>query len=84
MRRSYDFSRAARNPYSHWLKRQITIRLDEDTVLYFKALAKEMGIPYQTLINLYLRDCAATSRKVSLRWDRKASQGSRTALSSAR
>lgn len=71
MRKEYDFSGARRNPYSHMLKRQITIRLDEDTIAYFKSLAREAGIPYQTLINLYLRDCAATSRKMSLRWSPK-------------
>jgi predicted DNA binding CopG/RHH family protein len=84
MKKDYDFSKAAKNPYSHMLKRQITIRLDEETVLYFKGMAKETGIPYQTLINLYLRDCAATSRKMSLRWDPKPAQGSRTSLSTAR
>ena len=51
------------------LKRQITIRLDEETVDYFKKMAREAGVPYQTLINLYLRDCAASGRKLRLRWD---------------
>jgi uncharacterized protein (DUF4415 family) len=69
MRKKYDFSRAKRNPYSRLLKRQVTIRLDEETVEYFKALAKDAGVPYQTLINLYLRDCAASGRKLRLRWE---------------
>jgi predicted DNA binding CopG/RHH family protein len=68
MRKEYDFSKAKRNPYVSLLKRQVTIRLDEETVTYFKKIAKEAGIPYQTLINLYLRDCAASGRKLSLQW----------------
>ena len=68
MRDSYDFSRAKRNPYSARLKRQITIRLDQPTIVYFKALADDLGMPYQTLINLYLRDCAVNRKKLSLRW----------------
>jgi len=68
MRNSYDFSKAKRNPYAKRLKQQVTIRLDKPTIQYFKDLAEESGIPYQTLINLYLRDCAATERKLSMRW----------------
>ncbi len=68
MRRQYDFSKAKKNPYAGFLKRPVTIRLDEETVKYFKKLAKEAGIPYQTLINLYLRDCAALGRKLSIEW----------------
>jgi predicted DNA binding CopG/RHH family protein len=68
MRKEYDFSTAKRNPYAGLLKRQVTIRLDEGTVEYFKRIAKEAGIPYQTLINLYLRDCAASGRKLSVQW----------------
>ena len=68
MRQQYDFSEAKRNPYAKRLKQQITIRLDRSTIEYFKQLAEETGISYQTLINLYLRDCAATGRKPSLRW----------------
>ena len=68
MRKEYDFSKAKKNPYARLLKRQVTIRLDEETIKYFKELAANAGIPYQTLINLYLRDCAATGRKLSLDW----------------
>jgi uncharacterized protein (DUF4415 family) len=68
MRKQYDFSKAKRNPYAKRLKRQVTIRLDEGTVEYFKDLAEEIGVPYQTLINLYLRDCAASGRKPSMQW----------------
>ena len=68
MRKKYDFSNAQKNPYAGRLKRQVTLRIDEGTVGYFKGLAQEMGIPYQTLINLYLRDCAAAHKKLSLRW----------------
>lgn len=72
MKKEYDLTNARRNPYAKKLKRSITIRLDEPTIDYFKDLAVETGIAYQTLINLYLRDCAATGRKVSLDWKRKA------------
>lgn len=68
MKREYDFSKSSRNPYARRLKRQITIRLDVDTVAYFKGLAQRQGVPYQRLINLYLRDCAETRRKPSLKW----------------
>lgn len=68
MKREYDFSKGRRNPYAARLKRQVTIRLDEETIKYFRGLAEEIGIPYQTLINLYLRDCAASRRRLALRW----------------
>lgn len=68
MMKEYDFRRARRSPYARRLKRPVTIRLDEATIAYFKGLSVESEIPYQTLINLYLRDCAATGRKLSLRW----------------
>ena len=68
MRKHYDFSDSTPNPYAQKLKKQITIRLDEDTVEYFKAMAEEKGIPYQSLINLYLRDCAQESRDLKLQW----------------
>lgn len=68
MKKEYDFSKAKKNPYAGLLKKQVTIRLDEATVEYFKKLAADSGIPYQTLINLYLRDCAASGRKLSMRW----------------
>jgi uncharacterized protein (DUF4415 family) len=68
MRREYDFSKGKRNPYAKRLKRQITIRLDRDTVAYFRGLADESGIPYQTLMNLYLRECAAQRKRLSLAW----------------
>ena len=68
MRKEYDFSKARKNPYASQLKKQITIRLDEDSITYFKAVSEDVGIPYQSLINLYLRDCAASHRKLSLYW----------------
>lgn len=68
MRKEYDFSKCRKNPYSAKLKKQITLRLDEDAIEYFKAVSEEVGIPYQTLINLYLRDCAASNRKPNLEW----------------
>ena len=68
MRKEYDFSKGRRNPYAARLKRQVTIRLDEQTIKYFKGLAVESGIPYQTLINLYLRECAATQKRLSMAW----------------
>jgi uncharacterized protein (DUF4415 family) len=68
MRKSYDFSKAKRNPYAKRLKRQITIRLDAETIAYFIGLAEETEIPYQTLINLYLRECAKSRKKLDLHW----------------
>jgi uncharacterized protein (DUF4415 family) len=68
MRKHYDFSAGTKNPYAKRLKQQVTIRLERDVVRYFKALAAETGIPYQNLINLYLRECASESRRPSLRW----------------
>ena len=68
MRKEYDFSKAKKNPYASMLKKQVTIRLDEGTVDYFKNLAKTAGVPYQTLINLYLRDCAVSGRVLSMHW----------------
>jgi predicted DNA binding CopG/RHH family protein len=68
MRKEYDFSRARPNPYARRLKRSVTIRIDESTIAYFKGLAAESGIPYQTLINSYLRDCATTRRRPAMRW----------------
>ena len=68
MRDNYDFSKSKKNPYVKKLKKPITIRLDEPTIDYFKGIAAASGIPYQTLINLYLRDCAEKQRKLSLQW----------------
>jgi uncharacterized protein (DUF4415 family) len=68
MRKQYDFSKAKRNPYANRLKRQVTIRLDHGTIAYFKSLSEETGIRYQTLINLYLRDCATTQKKLAVAW----------------
>ena len=71
MREHYDFSKmkGRKNPYIKYLKQPVTMRLDVDAVDYFKSLAEESGIPYQTLINLYLRDCAAKERKLNMKWD---------------
>ena len=68
MRAEYVFSKSIKNPYAAQLKRQITIRLDEDSISHFKSISKNVGIPYQSLINLYLRDCAASNRKLNLKW----------------
>lgn len=68
MRKEYDFSNAVKNPYAAKLKKQITIRLDESVINYFKLLAAEFDMPYQNLINLYLKDCSAEKRKPKLRW----------------
>ena len=68
MREEYDFSNARKNPYAAQLKKQITIRLDEESINYFKSISEELGIPYQSLINLYLRDCAANHKKLDLSW----------------
>lgn len=68
MRKEYDFSKARRNPYAARLKAQVTIRMDKPTIAYFKDLSQETGIAYQTLINLYLRDCATSQKRLSLAW----------------
>lgn len=68
MRDEYDFSQSVQNPYLKKLKKQVTIRLEEEVVDYFKQLAEETGIPYQSLINLYLQDCVRSRRKPSLEW----------------
>ena len=68
MRDNYDFSKSTKNPYSKKLKKQVTIRLDEDTIEYFKGMAEDKGIPYQSLINLYLRDCAERHKQLKVRW----------------
>jgi uncharacterized protein (DUF4415 family) len=70
MRNHYDFGKmkGEKNPYIRNMKQPITIRLDKATVAYFKALAKELGMPYQNLINLYLRDCALNHRRLRLKW----------------
>jgi predicted DNA binding CopG/RHH family protein len=68
MRKHYDFSGSQKNPYARRLKRQVTIRLDSETLAYFKKLAGEAKIPYQTLINMYLRDCATQRKELRLEW----------------
>lgn len=70
MREHYDFKsmKGEKNPYLKQLKRPITIRLEQPTVAYFKAMAEEVGVPYQNLINLYLRDCASSGRKLKMKW----------------
>ena len=69
MRTEYDFSNARKNPYAKKLKKQITINIDSDTIDYFKAQAENTGIPYQTLINLYLADCAANKKQLHMTWN---------------
>ncbi len=68
MREQYDFSKSIPNPYAKKLKKQITIRLDEDVIDYFKVLSEKNGIPYQNLINLYLKDCATAHKELKLNW----------------
>ena len=70
VRKHYDFSKmkGERNPYISGLKQPITIRLDKGTVAYFKALAVDLGMPYQNLINLYLRECALNRKRLDLKW----------------
>ena len=70
MRDHYDFGqmKGEKNPYAKRLKQPVTIRLDTTTVAYFKTLAEDLGMPYQSLINLYLRDCAMNRKKPNLKW----------------
>ena len=68
MRKHYDFAAARPNPYAKRLKKPVTIRLDGATIAYFKRLSVETELPYQSLINLYLRDCAAHGRRLAMSW----------------
>ena len=70
MKAEYDFStmKSRKNPYASKLKKQVTIRMSGDVVEYFKEMADESGIPYQSLINLYLRDCVSNRRKINIQW----------------
>lgn len=68
MKKEYYFSKGLRNPYAARLKAQVTIRMDKPTIAYFKDLSQETGVAYQTLINLYLRDCAISRKWLSLAW----------------
>ena len=68
MKKQYDFSNARPNPYSKRLKKQVTLRLDQPTLTYFKKLGERLGMPYQTLINMYLRDCAEHRKELRVQW----------------
>ncbi len=70
MKKEYDFSKmkSRKNPYASKLKKPVTIRLGEDVIDYFKSMSEESGVPYQSLINLYLRDCASQHRKIDIQW----------------
>lgn len=68
MKKEYDFSKSIKNPYAMKLKQQISIRIDKETISYFKQLASQTGIPYQNLINLYLKDCAQSHKKLRFKW----------------
>ena len=68
MLEEYDFSNARKNPYAKKLKKQITINIDSDTIQFFKDMSSSSGIPYQTLINLYLSDCAKNKRQLNMTW----------------
>ena len=68
MKAEYDFTNARKNPHSNWLKKQITINIDSDTIDYFKEQSEVSGIPYQTLINLYLADCAIHHKRLQISW----------------
>ncbi len=73
MKKEYDLSKmkSRRNPYASKLKKPVTIRMGEDVIGYFKQMSGETGIPYQTLINLYLQDCATSKRKLALSWKKR-------------
>ncbi len=68
MREEYDFSESVKNPYAKRLRKPVTIRLGVDVIDYFKQMAEETGIPYQTLIDLYLKDCVSSKRKLTMEW----------------
>lgn len=70
MKKEYNFSKmkSRKNPYASKLKKPVTIRLAEDVITYFKNMSAESGVPYQSLINLYLRDCATNDRRINIQW----------------
>ncbi len=70
MKKEYDFSKmkSIKNPYAKYLKKQVTIKINDETIKYFKNLAKETGITYQNLINLYLTECASSQKKIKINW----------------
>jgi uncharacterized protein (DUF4415 family) len=70
MKAEYDLSKmkSRRNPYARQLKKQVTLRIRPDVIAYFKAMAEETGVPYQSLINLYLQDCTKKHRKLNMQW----------------
>ena len=69
MKKEYNFSKSIKNPYSKKLKKQISIRIENDTVEYFKKLASEIDIPYQNLMNIYLKECAEQKKKPNIHWE---------------
>lgn len=69
LKAEYDFTDARKNPYAKKLKKQIKINIDNDTIEYFKMQSESSGIPYQTLISLYLADCAANHKQLQLSWN---------------
>jgi uncharacterized protein (DUF4415 family) len=71
MKAEYDLSKmkSRKNPYAAKLKKSVTMRLSEDVIGYFKAMSEEAGVPYQSLINLYLRDCVAQHKKIDIAWN---------------
>ena len=69
LEKEFDFSKAVRNPYANRVKRTITINIDNSVYDYFKGQAQESGIPYQTLINMYLRDCVQNHREIDIQWN---------------
>ena len=68
MRKQYDFSASRKNPYAAELKKPVTIRLDQESITYFKSMSDETGIPYQSLINLYLKECALSGKRLTMSW----------------
>jgi uncharacterized protein (DUF4415 family) len=68
MRAEYDFSASRPNPYAKKLKKQVTINIDSESIDYFKAQSEVTGVPYQTLINLYLSDCVAHKKQLNVSW----------------
>jgi uncharacterized protein (DUF4415 family) len=72
MKKEYDLSKmkSRANPYAAKLKKPVTMRISEDVIVYFKSMSEDAGVPYQSLINLYLRDCVAQHRKVDISWQK--------------
>jgi len=69
MKKEYDFSKSVKNPYARKFKKLISIRIENDTIEYFKKLASQIDIPHQNLMNIYLKECTDKNKKPNIHWE---------------